>query len=106
MLTTEWVHGESPKQLAERATGTAEGRYPLATSSGGPVRLQPMVSPYAAAGGLDTVAQVAFVPVGEAERELARERLLHMVDLGVRSSLTQLLETGIMHADPHPGELA
>eukprot|EP00850_Spirogloea_muscicola_P017775 SM000156S02131 [mRNA] locus=s156:139962:145079:+ [translate_table: standard] len=35
----------------------------------------------------------------------AVNKLLHMVDMGVESSLVQLLETGVMHADPHPGNL-
>ena len=28
-----------------------------------------------------------------------------MINLGVECSLSQLLETGVMHADPHPGNL-
>jgi Ser/Thr protein kinase RdoA (MazF antagonist) len=32
-------------------------------------------------------------------------RLVHMINLGVECSLSQLLETGVMHADPHPGNL-
>ena len=32
-------------------------------------------------------------------------RLKRMVALGVECSLSQMLETGVMHADPHPGNL-
>lgn len=45
------------------------------------------------------------LPEGSTERQLLQERLVHMVNLGVECSLSQLLETGIMHADPHPGNL-
>jgi aarF domain-containing kinase len=27
------------------------------------------------------------------------------VSMGIESSLVQLLETGVMHSDPHPGNL-
>ncbi|KAI3989260.1 hypothetical protein MKX01_036443 [Papaver californicum] len=35
----------------------------------------------------------------------AKKHLLDMVSKGVQASLVQLLETGILHADPHPGNL-
>ncbi|KAE9445537.1 hypothetical protein C3L33_22565, partial [Rhododendron williamsianum] len=35
----------------------------------------------------------------------ARRRLLDLVNKGVEASLIQLLETGLLHADPHPGNL-
>ena len=35
----------------------------------------------------------------------ARSDLLRLVDLGVDSSLYQLLESGVLHGDPHPGNL-
>ncbi|KAF9596912.1 hypothetical protein IFM89_014476 [Coptis chinensis] len=35
----------------------------------------------------------------------AKKRLLDLVTKGVEASLTQLLETGLLHADPHPGNL-
>ncbi|KAL6980378.1 hypothetical protein U1Q18_022021 [Sarracenia purpurea var. burkii] len=35
----------------------------------------------------------------------ARKRLLDLVNKGVEASLIQLLETGLLHADPHPGNL-
>lgn len=35
----------------------------------------------------------------------ARKRLLDLVSRGVEASLIQLLETGLLHADPHPGNL-
>ncbi|XVE99333.1 hypothetical protein REPUB_Repub03eG0189500 [Reevesia pubescens] len=35
----------------------------------------------------------------------AKRRLLDLVNKGVEASLTQLLETGLLHADPHPGNL-
>ncbi|KAL9419021.1 hypothetical protein AB3S75_036888 [Citrus x aurantiifolia] len=35
----------------------------------------------------------------------AKWRLLDLVNKGVEATLVQLLETGILHADPHPGNL-
>ncbi|CAK9136146.1 unnamed protein product [Ilex paraguariensis] len=35
----------------------------------------------------------------------AKMRLLDLVNKGVEASLVQLLETGLLHADPHPGNL-
>jgi len=43
-------------------------------------------------------------PGGEAA-ERARSDLLHLIDLGVDCSLYQLLESGVLHGDPHPGNL-
>lgn len=34
-----------------------------------------------------------------------KERALRMVAMGVESSLSQLLTSGVMHADPHPGNM-
>ncbi|TYH00151.1 hypothetical protein ES288_A10G251500v1 [Gossypium darwinii] len=41
----------------------------------------------------------------ERQKVDAKRRLLDLVNKGVEASLTQLLETGILHADPHPGNL-
>ncbi|PIA37417.1 hypothetical protein AQUCO_03000180v1 [Aquilegia coerulea] len=41
----------------------------------------------------------------ERQQQDAKKRLLDMVSKGVESSLIQLLETGLLHADPHPGNL-
>ncbi|KAK2404138.1 protein ACTIVITY OF BC1 COMPLEX KINASE 3, chloroplastic [Trifolium repens] len=35
----------------------------------------------------------------------AKKRLLDLVSKGVEATLVQLLETGLLHADPHPGNL-
>ncbi|KAJ7975079.1 Protein kinase superfamily protein [Quillaja saponaria] len=35
----------------------------------------------------------------------AKRRLLDLVNKGVEAALVQLLETGLLHADPHPGNL-
>ena len=42
---------------------------------------------------------------GPGERAASVARLKRMVALGVECSLSQMLETGVMHADPHPGNL-
>uniref|UniRef100_A0A0D9VMD5 Protein kinase domain-containing protein n=1 Tax=Leersia perrieri TaxID=77586 RepID=A0A0D9VMD5_9ORYZ len=41
----------------------------------------------------------------EKQRIEAKARLLDLVNKGVEASLVQLLETGLLHADPHPGNL-
>ncbi|KAG0583481.1 hypothetical protein KC19_3G139700 [Ceratodon purpureus] len=43
-------------------------------------------------------------PSLEVQQE-ARRRLLNMVNKGTEAALIQLLETGVMHADPHPGNI-
>eukprot|EP00268_Persea_americana_P016383 TRINITY_DN1776_c0_g1_i3.p1 TRINITY_DN1776_c0_g1~~TRINITY_DN1776_c0_g1_i3.p1 ORF type:complete len:654 (-),score=136.99 TRINITY_DN1776_c0_g1_i3:431-2392(-) len=45
--------------------------------------------------------------VGFSERQQleAKKHLLDMVNKGVEATLVQLLETGILHADPHPGNV-
>ncbi|KAL8090448.1 hypothetical protein AgCh_039782 [Apium graveolens] len=39
------------------------------------------------------------------EQNDARHRLLDLVNKGVQATLVQLIETGLLHADPHPGNL-
>lgn len=41
----------------------------------------------------------------EKQKLEAKGRLLDLVNKGVEASLVQLLETGLLHADPHPGNL-
>lgn len=41
----------------------------------------------------------------EKQKLEAKRRLLDLVSKGVEASLVQLLETGFLHADPHPGNL-
>ncbi|CAH8265269.1 unnamed protein product [Arabidopsis lyrata] len=41
----------------------------------------------------------------EKQKIEARRRLLDLVNKGVEATLVQLLDTGILHADPHPGNL-
>lgn len=47
------------------------------------------------------------VPSGHEEKRKyeAKRKLLDMVNKGVEASLVQLLDTGLLHADPHPGNL-
>ncbi|KAJ6432842.1 hypothetical protein OIU84_019967 [Salix udensis] len=41
----------------------------------------------------------------ERQKLEAKRRLLDLVSKGIEASLVQLLETGLLHADPHPGNL-
>ncbi|KAM0882122.1 hypothetical protein ACQ4PT_032567 [Festuca glaucescens] len=43
--------------------------------------------------------------LSEKQKLEAKGRLLDLVNKGVEASLVQLLDTGLMHADPHPGNL-
>ncbi|RLN07878.1 hypothetical protein C2845_PM11G22550 [Panicum miliaceum] len=43
--------------------------------------------------------------VSENQKLEAKTHLLDLVNKGVEASLVQLLETGLLHADPHPGNL-
>ncbi|CAD7698247.1 unnamed protein product [Ostreobium quekettii] len=36
---------------------------------------------------------------------MAKRAVLNLVDMGIECSLCQLLDTGVMHADPHPGNI-
>jgi hypothetical protein len=40
-----------------------------------------------------------------AEQKAAKAASLKLIDLGIRCTLSQLIETGVMHADPHGGNL-
>eukprot|EP00262_Sarcandra_glabra_P006917 TRINITY_DN19477_c0_g1_i2.p1 TRINITY_DN19477_c0_g1~~TRINITY_DN19477_c0_g1_i2.p1 ORF type:complete len:812 (+),score=125.18 TRINITY_DN19477_c0_g1_i2:159-2594(+) len=45
------------------------------------------------------------VDYSERQQLEAKKHLLDLVNKGVEASLVQLLETGLLHADPHPGNL-
>eukprot|EP00892_Ulva_mutabilis_P007547 jgi/Ulvmu1/5164/UM021_0181.1 len=53
----------------------------------------------------DLLLQCEALPRDSLEYQALRARLVHMINLGIESSLTQLLLTGILHGDPHPGNL-
>lgn len=46
-----------------------------------------------------------FTQASDKQKLEAKSRLLDLVNKGVEASLVQLLETGLLHADPHPGNL-
>ncbi|KAJ4776317.1 Protein kinase superfamily protein [Rhynchospora pubera] len=79
VLTMEWLVGENPTKLL---SVTKE----LPTNS---------------TSSMITDADY----LGEKLQVEAKDRLLDLVNKGVRASLVQLLETGLLHADPHPGNL-
>ncbi|KAL8166598.1 hypothetical protein V2J09_008097 [Rumex salicifolius] len=55
---------------------------------------------------VSTGASVDCRPVySDKQKFEAKQRLLDLVTKGVEASLVQLLETGLLHADPHPGNL-
>lgn len=77
VLVTEWEDGKSPSQLLA-AADLPQGGVSLASA----------------------------VVDGEDERQRqARRQVLSLVRMGVQCSLAQLLVTGVMHGDPHSGNL-
>lgn len=80
VLTTTWVDGLSPTDYLAYMNG-----------------LFPRESMY-----YRSTVLAAAESLGSAE---AKAQLMNVVDLGVECSLSQLLQTGIMHADPHPGNI-
>lgn len=53
----------------------------------------------------DLLIQCESMSQDSLEYQALQRRLVHMINLGIESSLTQLLLTGILHGDPHPGNL-
>jgi len=59
-----------------------------------------------AQSALDTVDEEECTLDTWEEKECARRAAsLPLIDLGIRCTLSQLIETGVMHADPHGGNL-
>ncbi|PRW51014.1 putative aarF domain-containing kinase chloroplastic [Chlorella sorokiniana] len=83
VLITEWVDGRSPSQLL------ADAEAPLA----------------ALPDGDSDPAAVAAAQQAREARRAARRQVLSLVRMGVQCSLAQLLVTGVMHGDPHSGNL-
>ncbi|XP_047319768.1 uncharacterized protein slr1919 [Impatiens glandulifera] len=54
---------------------------------------------------LMSTAELLDHGTSEMHQKEAKRRLLDLVTKGVEASLIQLLETGLLHADPHPGNL-
>jgi hypothetical protein len=77
VLVTEWVDGKSPSQLL----AAADKPLPL-----------------------DGASAASSAAEDERQRQ-ARRQVLSLVRMGVQCSLAQLLVTGVMHGDPHSGNL-
>ncbi|KAJ1692428.1 hypothetical protein LUZ63_009126 [Rhynchospora breviuscula] len=79
VLTMEWLVGENPTKL-------------LSVTKALPTK---------STSSMITNADY----LGEKLQVEAKDHLLDLVNKGVRASLVQLLDTGLLHADPHPGNL-
>jgi len=88
VLTLEWVEGRGVQELTRLAAG-----------AGGEGATEGLSAGESSASGRPVTGDA----IKAAER--ARIDLLRLVNMGVDSSLFQLLESGIMHGDPHPGNL-
>ena len=53
----------------------------------------------------ETIRDIGRDAASPDRTEEATSRLMGMINMGVAASLVQLLETGLLHADPHPGNL-
>ncbi|MEW5305728.1 MAG: hypothetical protein WDW36_008247 [Sanguina aurantia] len=79
VLTMEWVEGERLRTASAAFNEGGSGAAVSAAGSGG-------------AGGASALSPQALED-------------LRLVEVGVRCSLEQILEEGVYHADPHPGNL-
>eukprot|EP00958_Prasinococcus_capsulatus_P012390 scaffold1235_cov358-Prasinococcus_capsulatus_cf.AAC.10 len=83
VLVLEWMEGDRLRDLtASLRTSSRSTRSPSEAS--------------------ELVASSKYMALSEEER---KARALRMVAMGVESSLAQLLGSGVVHADPHPGNL-
>lgn len=74
-----WMEGNTPGQILRKAKTTASSGN--ASNTINPPHQQLQHSP------------------------AAQQQLLQLVAMGVEASLCQLVTTGVLHADPHPGNL-
>lgn len=84
ILTTTWVEGQTPGQI-----------------------LRCLRSSTSQAAGMARKPRVDSKPPSSTSTEDAalQQQLLLLVDLGIQATLHQLVVTGVLHADPHPGNL-
>jgi Ser/Thr protein kinase RdoA (MazF antagonist) len=93
VLTTSWVDGKTPGQIlrqakkARAAAGTTQPAAQTAVDSQQDQQQQ---------------QQQQWPDTSPAELQ---QQLLQLVTMGVEASLCQLVTTGVLHADPHPGNL-
>ncbi|KAG5557403.1 hypothetical protein RHGRI_007601 [Rhododendron griersonianum] len=112
VLTMEWMAGESPRDLIDMSTTVSVGDgsdYSKRRQSDARRRLLDLVC-----NDLNTsllITDQSFSnPAVQGESEglkviVVQRGLNKWVNKGVEASLIQLLETGLLHADPHPGNL-
>lgn len=90
VLTTTWVEGQTPGQILRCMRSNSNSSSSDTVSTTG-----------AAVAGADTHGSSGH----EQQQQQMQGQLLRLVDLGIQASLHQLVVTGVLHADPHPGNL-
>ena len=95
VLIMEWLDGERVMSLVKSPSQR------IGASGGGGSAGVPEECAGGVTGAADPWCEAA---AEEAERERKRQSL-PLIDLGIRCTLSQLIETGVMHADPHGGNL-
>lgn len=100
VLTTTWMDGQTPAQILR---SLQEPQNTGSTTGASTHTLK----------GADTSQRAAAPdvrhkpPLQQAQQQRAQQQqqLLQLVHLGIQASLHQLMVSGCLHADPHPGNL-
>jgi hypothetical protein len=118
VLTLQWMDGASPASLLKAAVvgRPAPPPEPYRTSKAAEagaagakmgIFYAPSVaaSPEASANAASALKTAPGHSDTAAAGVAARAQLLQLVEQGLECTLCQLLESGVMHADPHPGNV-
>jgi Ser/Thr protein kinase RdoA (MazF antagonist) len=114
VLTTTWVDGKTPGQLLRQARKAGAAAAAAATA---PQQTTPTsTSQSLAKQPLAKLEATQLQQTQQQQQQQQQQRhdtspaelqqqLLQLVTMGVEASLCQLVTTGVLHADPHPGNL-
>jgi Ser/Thr protein kinase RdoA (MazF antagonist) len=91
VLTTTWVDGRTPGQILRQARRDAAAAAAARATPGSASKPQQQPQPQQQQQQQPTTDNAG--------------QLLQLVTMGVEASLCQLVTTGVLHADPHPGNL-
>jgi Ser/Thr protein kinase RdoA (MazF antagonist) len=107
VLTTTWVEGQTPAQILRSlqeppsASSTGASTHSLHSTATVAQAAPPDAQPH------QPQQQQAQSQQHQPQQQRAQQQqqLLQLVDLGIQASLHQLMVSGCLHADPHPGNL-
>jgi Ser/Thr protein kinase RdoA (MazF antagonist) len=101
VLTTTWVDGQTPGQILHHLrSSNAADAHTVA-------HMHDDAADPAGGQSADSQPGAAHAAVADAIKpaQQQQQQLLRLVDLGIQATLHQLVVTGVLHADPHPGNL-